>query len=333
MVGVRPTPTEPAVALVRSRMEESPQDAPTLPEHSLPQDMRAESMANYQTVVRPRQEPPPRRRVLLPLGLFAMTCYSTYSAGGQIYHPVRFDPAAGQVYMFAVMAILLTHEMGHFLQAVRHHVPASLPFFIPLPSIFITGTMGAVIVQGSNSNRLQLFDIGISGPLAGLLVAIPVTCIGIMNAEIAPDLPMGAGVMHFGDPLLVKLLIWWLRDVPFGTELTLNPLLMAGWFGLLLTGLNMMPVSQLDGGHVAYALLGRHAHTLAHLLILAVIAAMVITAQYQFVIMVILVLLIGVDHPPTSDDSVELGLGRKIIGFASLLIPIFCLSPVPLTIN
>lgn len=312
-------------------MEESPQNAPTLPEHSLPQDMRAESIADYQSVVRPRQEPPPRRRVLLPLGLFLMTCYATYSAGGKLY-PTGFDPQAGQVYMLAVMSILLTHEMGHFLQAVRHHVPASLPFFIPLPSFFITGTMGAVIVQGSNSNRLQLFDIGVSGPLAGLVVAIPVTCLGIMNAEIAPELPPGVGVMHFGDPLLVELLIWWLRDVPYGTELTLNPLLKAGWFGLLLTGLNMMPVSQLDGGHVAYALLGRHAHTLAHLLILAVIAAMVITAQYQFVVMVVLVLLIGVDHPPTSDDTVELGLGRKIIGFASLLIPIFCLSPVPISI-
>lgn len=281
----------------------------------MPEDMRAEAISKYQTV-RPRQEPAPRRRVMLPLVLFVVTCYSTYYVGGPVY-------------MLAVMGILLTHEMGHFLQAVRHHVPASLPFFIPMPHI--TGTMGAVIVQGANSNRLQLFDIGISGPLAGLVVAIPVTCIGIMNAQIAPEIPQGMHVMHFGDPLLVEILIWWLRDLPFGTELISNPLYMAGWFGLLLTGLNMIPVSQLDGGHVAYALMGRHAHTLARVLALAVIGAMVVTVHYEFVVMLFLVLLIGLDHPPTADDSVELGRGRKIIGYASLLIPIFCLSPIPIS--
>jgi len=304
-------------------MEQSRQNPSTLQEPSLPLEMRAESISSYQTV-HPRPEPPPRRRVLLPLGLFLATCYSTYYVG-----TLQFGEPGGLEYMFAVMGILLTHEMGHFLQALRHHVPASLPFFIPMPQL--TGTMGAVIVQGANSNRLQLFDIGISGPLAGLVVAIPVTCIGILNANVAPELPGGAHVLHFGDPLFVKLLIWWLRDLPFGTELILNPYLMAGWFGLLLTGLNMMPLSQLDGGHVTYALMGRHAHTLAHLLAIAAIAAMVITANYQFVVMLVLVLLIGLDHPPTSDDTVELGRGRTILGYASLIIPILCFTPIPVS--
>ena len=298
-------------------MEPSRQNPLALQEQLLSQEVRAEANFDYQAV-RPRPEPPPRRRVLLPLGLFLATCYTTWQVGGPTY-------------MWAVMGILLTHEMGHFLQAVRHHVPASLPFFIPIPGPSITGTMGAVIVQGANSNRLQLFDIGISGPLAGLVIAIPVTCIGIMNANVAPEIPAGMHVPHFGDPLIVKLLIWWLRDLPFGTELILNPLLMAGWFGLLLTGLNMLPLSQLDGGHVAYALMGRHAHTLARGLAIAAIAAMVLTAHYEFVVMLVLVLLIGLDHPPTSDDTVELGRGRTILGFASLLIPIFCLTLVPIS--
>ncbi len=296
-------------------MEQGRQNPATLEEQSLPLEMHAEAISSYETL-RPQAEPPPQRRVLLPLGLFVATCYTTWQVGGPIY-------------MFAVMGILLTHEMGHFLQAVRHHVPASLPFFIPMPTI--TGTMGAVIVQGANSNRLQQFDIGITGPLAGLVVAIPVTCIGIMNATVAPVVPEGMHVIHYGDPLLVEILIWWLRDLPFGTELILNPLLMAGWFGLLLTGLNMMPLSQLDGGHVAYSLMGRHAHTLARGLAIAAIAAMVITSHYEFVVMLILVLLIGLDHPPTADDNVELGRGRKILGYASLLIPIFCLTPVPIS--
>ena len=150
------------------------------------------------------------------------------------------------------MGILLAHEMGHFLQALRYHVPASLPFFIPMP-ISQLGTMGAVIgMQGSNANRKELFDIGLSGPWAGLVVAIPVSIAGILQASYVvppPGIPA-----DFADPLIFRLLMAWFRpDLPEGAELIMNPLLMAGWVGMLITGLNMLPVSQLDGGHVTYA--------------------------------------------------------------------------------
>ncbi len=266
-------------------------------------------------------ESPSPQRLLLPASLFLLTCMSTYSVGQSQF-------GGGWQYMLAVMGILVTHEAGHFFQALRHGIPATLPYFIPLP--YFTGTMGAVIVQGSNANRRQLFDIGITGPLAGLVVAVPVVCLGVINADVAAP-PPGAVVQHYGDPLLVELLIVWLRpELAPGTELVLNPLLMAGWFGLLLTGLNMLPLSQLDGGHVTYALFGKNAHLLARGLAIFAIGYMVATDQYQWFLMLILVLLIGLDHPPTTDDEVPLGFTRCAIGLASLLIPVLCFHPTPI---
>src|SRR5262249_45528911 len=148
----------------------------------------------------------------------------------------------------------------HFIQAVRYGVPASLPFFIPMPFTPL-GTMGAVIgMQGSDADRKELFDIGLTGPLAGLFVALPLTWYGIQVAHPFPlNVPAG---LHFQDPLLLKGMMWYLRpDLQAGQELTMNPFLMAGWVGMLITGLNMLPISQLDGGHVAYAILGRRAYT------------------------------------------------------------------------
>ena len=215
----------------------------------------------------------------------------------------------GLVYMAAVMGILLAHEMGHFVQAVRYGVPASLPFFIPMPFTPL-GTMGAVIgMQGSEADRKELFDIGLSGPLAGLLVALPITWIGIQQAEPFP-LNVPAGI-HYQDPLLFKVLMQKLHpELLPGQELTMNPLLMAGWVGMLITGLNMLPISQLDGGHVSYALFGKGSFWIARGVVVAALAFMRITGVYGWMVMLLLVMLIGIQHPPTANDRVELGWGR-----------------------
>jgi len=236
--------------------------------------------------------------------------------------------------MAAVLAILFTHEMGHFLQAVRYHVPASLPFFIPLP-IGPLGTLGAVIgMQGNTADRKQMFDIGISGPIAGLVVALPILWFAVESSPViaeSPDQIVGAGEMY-GDPLLLKIMFRIVRpEVPAGAVFTMTPLMMAGWVGLFVTGLNMLPVSQLDGGHVAYALFGRNAHLLARGIIIISVIAMILFDLYSWILILMIVLLIGTDHPPTRDDSVPLGLGRRILGFLSLGIPILCLTPVPIT--
>ena len=249
--------------------------------------------------------------------------------------------------MLAVMAILLAHEMGHFLLTLRHRIPASWPFFIPMPLSFI-GTMGAVIgMQGFRADRRQLFDIGIAGPLAGLVVAIPITCLGIEaiassrivapptpRAEGAGDVPAGTPrviITEFHDPLLVKLLIRWLRPEVGHDQFNTNPLWMAGWVGLLITGLNMLPISQLDGGHISYALFGRRAHLLARCLVLAAVVFVLAAQVYMWTLMLLLLMFIGIDHPPTADDRVTLGRGRKLLGLLSLAIPILCFPPMGIT--
>lgn len=231
------------------------------------------------------------------------------------------------MYMLSVMGILLCHEMGHFLQAVRYKIHASLPFFIPMPAPPI-GTMGAVIsMHGYQADRKQLFDIGLSGPLAGLLLAIPIAILGIKTAMVVPI----DNEHWIDDPLLFKGLMWLLRpDIGPNETLLMNSWLMAAWVGLFITGLNMMPVGQLDGGHVTYALFGRRAHTIARIFMVGALVYIIMAKNYNWLLMYgLVVFLLGIRHPPTANDAAPLGAGRKIIGFASLSLPILCFVPNP----
>ncbi len=220
-----------------------------------------------------------RRRVFLPVFLFLATCVSTFIAGslnwdagtylvsGTLGQTMADNWLRGLVYSGAVIGILLTHEMGHFIQTLRYRVPASLPFFIPVPFL-VTGTMGAVIgMEGSRADRKQLFDIGISGPWAGLLVALPITYVGILRATPL----VGNPPIVLGDPLIFKLMAHFLRPdiAPEAILDKSNALLMAGWVGMLITGLNMLPISQLDGGHVIYGLFGRRSRLVARAFMIA----------------------------------------------------------------
>jgi Zn-dependent protease len=290
-----------------------------------------------------------KRRRALPLMLFLLTCVSTFFVGatlwwpgyyfgeslqGQSLMPIRQAIAGnwqpGLIYMACLLAILLTHEMGHFLATVRYRIPASYPYFLPLP-INPLGTMGAVIgMEGLRANRRQLFDIGIAGPLAGLLVAVPIMWIGIQQLDFTQA---ASGPFQMDVPLVVR---WWLdASQPRGytpgqviAQSQLNAYFMAGWVGLFVTGLNMLPVSQLDGGHVTYTLFGKPAHWIARIFMLAWVLAMVFELASRLLwLMPLLILLIGTDHPKTSDDSVELGWGRTTLGFLSLSIPFLCFAP------
>jgi Zn-dependent protease len=284
------------------------------------------------------EQPRFRRRVKLPLALFLATCVTTFMAGVYDWRPVLPDATLwekiltawprGLTYMAAVIAVLLAHEMGHFLMTIRYRIPASYPIFIPMPIIMMTGTMGAVIgMDGLRANRRQLFDIGLAGPLAGLVLTIPLVCIGLMTAEPAM-------VQTYGRPLLVKLLLPILRpDLPEGAMLQENALYMAGWVGMLITGLNMMPVSQLDGGHIIYGLLGRRSRWVARAFLLSAISLVIITENYNWLMMLVLVTFLGADHPPTANDRVRIGASRWLIGLASLAIPILCFTPTPLLMD
>ncbi|HEX3998507.1 MAG TPA: site-2 protease family protein [Pirellulales bacterium] len=301
-----------------------------------------------------------RRRVVLPVVLFLTACVTTFAAGAygwkmavlddSFFQLARANWRQGLEYMAAAMAVLLAHEMGHFLMSVRYRVPASYPVFLPVP-IMLTGTMGAVIgMDGRRADRKQLFDIGIAGPLAGLVLTVPLIFAGILTAKAAPPLkepdpaalfsPQSQAIehaneealqAHFGQPLAVTLLRAWLRpEISPDAELVPNALYMAGWLGLLITGLNMLPISQLDGGHIIHGLFGRDARWIGRSLLIAAIAYIIVAEAYSWTLMLLLVIFLGTDHPPTANDQVRIGAWRWALGIASLLIPIFCFTLVPL---
>lgn len=305
-----------------------------------------------------------RRRIVVPVVLFLLTCASTFFVGATGWRPMDslvsaefLNPGSayfllpsrlmvfeiaqnwqqGAIYTFCLLAILMTHEMGHFVMTVLYRVRASLPYFLPFP-ISPLGTMGAVIgMDGSSADRRQIFDIGLAGPIAGLIVAVPVAWIGVRELDLAAVQPQG---MRLGMPLALRWLIDYLQPGAFNPQVgiavnQLNAYFMAGWVGLLVTGLNMMPVSQLDGGHVTYALFGRSAHWAARLFMLLLFGYMA-TVFWLFetpptmLLMALLVLMMGTDHPPTRDDSVPLGWFRYALGLGSLLIFVFCFMPNPI---
>jgi membrane-associated protease RseP (regulator of RpoE activity) len=234
----------------------------------------------------------------------------------------------GLIYTGAVLAILMFHEMGHFIATLVHRIPASLPFFIPWP-LGPFGTMGAVIgMAGHRANRRELFDIGIAGPLAGLVVAIPFLYLGVQQLDLSQA---GIGPYRFDLPVVARWMISSVRpDLEYVESIAisqLNPYFMAAWVGLLITGLNMMPISQLDGGHVIYALLLKKGHLVARLFLLAAITYVLVSGTLMWILMILIVTLIGTDHPPTADDSISLGWFRTILGVASLSIPFLCFPP------
>ncbi len=296
---------------------------------------------------------PAPRRVVLPIILFLLTCASTFFIGAIGWDqtnlwekclttssliPVRemilADWEQGLIYMAAVLLILLLHEFGHFFLTLIYKVPASFPFFLPFPANPI-GTMGAVIaMQGNAANRKEIFDIGIAGPLAGLVAAVPIAWWGVAELDLTtPE----RGWVAFRLPLLMQ---WFAQSTSVagyeaGSVVWLsqaNAWFVAGWVGLLITGLNMMPIGQLDGGHITYTLFGKAAHVIARATIVIAIAFMTYHGAPTFALMIVLLLLMGTDHPPTRDDSVRLGAGRFLLGLVSLLIPILCFPPLVLKI-
>jgi membrane-associated protease RseP (regulator of RpoE activity) len=281
----------------------------------------------------------PQRRQLLPAFLFVATCLSTFWAGTTNWMPLDAMGSAdaayaalarnwqqGLFYAAAVMGVLMCHEMGHFLTAMRNRIPTSWPYFLPLPAAPL-GTLGAIIgMQGLHrADRRQIFDVGLAGPLAGLVVAIPMVWIGAKLLDPAATPRMA---LPLPNPWLFQAIVRLARpDWSAAAVATLahgNAFLVAGWAAMLVTGLNMVPMSQLDGGHVAHALLGRRSVWLARGLLLGGIAFMLLHGRYTLAPMLVLITLIGVDHPPTADDRVWLGWPRLALGWPCLLIPVLC---------
>jgi membrane-associated protease RseP (regulator of RpoE activity) len=277
------------------------------------------------------------RRMQLQALLYLLTCLTTFAAGVVGWEPMLlgFDDdmvaklgqqwPRGLAYMVAVMAVLTAHEAGHFIAAWWHRIPATLPFFLPVP-VLLTGTLGAVIgMEGSRANRRQLFDIALSGPIAGLVIALPVMAVGMLFGTPSDSSPFALS------PLARWMLATVRPDAAGGIEP--NALFMAGWVGLLVTGLNMIPVSQLDGGHVSYAIFGRQSKWVARSVLAGAVVAIAVLGLYNWIAMVVIVMLMGTDHPPIRQDGQPLGLLRTTLGLFALLIPVITFMPQPLLIE
>jgi membrane-associated protease RseP (regulator of RpoE activity) len=294
----------------------------------------APDLASPHAAARPSRRP---ARPRLPPLLYALTALTTFAAGCVGWQPVLLgvdegiagDVAAhwirGLVYMAAVMAVLSAHEAGHWVAARLHGIRATLPFFIPMP-LLLTGTLGAVIgMEGSRANRRQLFDIALAGPVAGLVVALPLLAAGL-----------ALGGPEAASPFAMPPLAGWIRaavrpDLGAATVAP-NALFMAGWVGLLVTGLNMIPLSQLDGGHVCRAVFGRRGDWVARGVLLAAMAGIVVWGKYDWLVMVVAITLIGADHPPIREDGRPLGAVRTVLGLLAFLIPAVTFMPEPLSL-
>jgi membrane-associated protease RseP (regulator of RpoE activity) len=290
-----------------------------------------------------------RKRLWLHVLLFALTIVTTLAVGAQLElnyargrpafdlersfnpfsavwgHPERL--LAGIPFSLTLLAILMAHEMGHYLTCRYYGIAASYPYFIPAPTII--GTMGAFIrIREPIVSRKALFDIGISGPLAGFMVAMPVLIAGIAVSRVVPAMHY-SGTLTFGNPPLVRLLERLLHPGITEYNLYLHPIARAAWVGLFATALNLLPIGQLDGGHILYAMVGERHRLLSRLFVLALLPLGYLF-WYGWLVWATLLFFLGMRHPVIF-DPLALDRRRRWLGALALLIFLLCFTPAPFT--
>jgi membrane-associated protease RseP (regulator of RpoE activity) len=276
-------------------------------------------------------------RVLLPAILFVLTVLSCLFTGAQMVEgltEINLNLLDGVPFTAALLGILTAHEFGHYLVARRYGSPTSLPYFIPMPfPVGPFGTMGAVITAGAPiRNKRHLLAIGAAGPVAGLLVTIPVLLLGLHLSRLEP-LPAG-GYWIEGNSILyaaLKYAVFGQLLPSGGMDVIIHPVAFAGWAGLLVTGLNLIPVGQLDGGHIAYALLGaRRARTLGWV---ALVGLALLTFRWQgWLLWLGLLLLFGRVQDTLMDDITELTDRQRVFALGMLVVLVLVFVPIPITI-
>lgn len=232
------------------------------------------------------------------------------------------------LYAIVLLGILLSHELGHFLTCRYYNIDATLPFFIPAPTMI--GTMGAFIkIRSPITRKRQLFDIGVAGPLAGFILAVPTLLVGLSLSKVIDPLPK-EGSFILGEPLLLKIFSSLLfRGVPPDSDMILHPIAFAGWVGILVTALNLFPIGQLDGGHVFYALLGKKSRKYSRYILFAFIV-MGIFFWIGWLVWALLISVMGLKHPAILDEDTPLSPRRKVVGIIVLLIFILSFIPDPI---
>lgn len=238
----------------------------------------------------------------------------------------------GTPFSFTIMAILLSHEMGHYLTARYYRVKATLPYFIPFPFSLI-GTLGAfIMIRSPFPHRRSLLDIGLAGPFAGFLVTLPALFVGIAQSRLGPS--MGGEGITLGEPILFRLvsaLLW--PGAPDDQVLYISPVGLAAWFGLLATAINLMPIGQLDGGHATYALLRGGAHRVSRIAFFLLFPMAYFGPTWLVWAMLAFLLGIRRPHPPTLSDQTPLPGSRKWMGALGYLIFVLCFTPEPVVFS
>jgi membrane-associated protease RseP (regulator of RpoE activity) len=254
--------------------------------------------------------------------LYLLTFLSTYLIGGFWYS-------------ICLMSILTAHEMGHYLTSVRYGVHATPPFFIPFP-LPPFGTIGAIIkMKSPMKNRQVLFDIGLTGPIYGLVLSVLFIAIGLKLSRIVNvEQLSNPGFLVLGDSILFNAIQYVvLGPMPEGKDIVLHPVAFAGWVGLFITALNLLPIGQLDGGHVVYAVFGKKRAEKIFKLAVAGMTVIILFLNPGWFLLVALILLFGFKHPPPLDDRTPLDKNRKIIGILTMVIFILSFTPVPFPVE
>lgn len=302
--------------------------------HLTPTLRPAENNPNeYELVAMPGLAPSAPANSRLHLILFIATVISvTVSGAGEMDDAgnMVFSLANGLMFAGSLLTILVAHEMGHYLVSRWRGAPASLPYFIPMP-LALSGTMGAVIVQREPfEDRRILLEVGIAGPIAGFVFAVPLYILGLLLSEVKAIPP--TGTIFLGDSLFTQFasrLIHGIIDPAMGQDIFLHPIASGAWIGLLITGINLIPAGQLDGGHVAYALLGERANYLSYVMI-ALMAVLSLTISQGWMVWVFMLMAFGRSHPPVLNQASRLTWVHVLLAALGLLILLLTFVPRPI---
>jgi len=274
-------------------------------------------------------------------GLLGLTIVTTLAAGAymQGYDLFRDFPShvlpglwQGVSFSIPLLVILGSHEMSHYVNSRKHGVDATLPYFIPFPNVF--GTLGAVIkIKSPIMDRNALVDIGSSGPLVGFLFSVLACAAGLAMSDTVPAHTLMDNEFTLGPSLLYYAMIRLFTGADLVTQsVDLHPVAVAGWVGLFVTSINLMPVGQLDGGHILYSFFGRR-HKLISRIFIGVLTVMGVFLFPGWLIWALLLLFIGTEHPPVMDPYTPLSPGRRLAGIASLIVFIITFPPIPVHIQ
>jgi len=242
-----------------------------------------------------------------------------------LVHPAALLP--GLPFALTLLTILLAHEMGHYLTCMYYGIDASLPYFLPAPTLI--GTLGAFIrIRSAIYSKKHLFDVGIAGPLAGFAFVIPALGIGLAYSKVIPGIALRGDII-FGTPWILRVFeLAVFPGVP-ASAIALHPIARAAWAGIFATALNLLPIGQLDGGHILYSFIGDR-HRRLSLILIALLIPLGIFVSYTWLPWAVLLFFFGLRHPRIYDGA-EMGPGRKKLGLLALIIFILSFTPVPVS--